>query len=380
MDARGKPVLIVAAVILTLTSVGLAGPYSAGMADPDNAYDPPIPGWVGPAGDGYVHNPGLGFYAEGNTVNPAFVAWADAVVSYEPAPQVDPYWADPAYALGPATGFREDIVSLGELSAAEIAAHLADPTNPSIEHPGSITLSFSLPIYDGAGPDLAVFENSFFQGPLVFAELAYVEVSSNGSDFARFPSRSLTADPVGPYNSLDATDVYNLAGKHVNMGGISWGTPFDLAELAADPQVTTGAVALNAIRYVRLIDIPGSGDFLDSEGDGIYDPWDTYGSAGFDLDAVGALHAGLIPGDCDGDGDVDLTDLALLAANWNATGASWDDGDFDADGDVDLTDLAILAGNWNQGAMAVPAGVPEPTSAACIIGSMALLGSRRRTR
>lgn len=49
------------------------------------------------------------------------------------------------------------------------------------------------------------------------------------------------------------------------------------------------------------------------------------------------------PGDLDGDGDVDLTDLATLLANFGtSSGAGLDDGDLDGDGDVDLTDLSTL--------------------------------------
>jgi hypothetical protein len=51
----------------------------------------------------------------------------------------------------------------------------------------------------------------------------------------------------------------------------------------------------------------------------------------------------LCPGDLDGDGDIDLADLAQLLANYGMTsGAQYEDGDIDADGDVDLSDLAAL--------------------------------------
>ncbi len=47
--------------------------------------------------------------------------------------------------------------------------------------------------------------------------------------------------------------------------------------------------------------------------------------------------------DLDDDGDVDLSDLAQLLANYGtASGATYEDGDLDGDGDVDLSDLAAL--------------------------------------
>jgi hypothetical protein len=48
------------------------------------------------------------------------------------------------------------------------------------------------------------------------------------------------------------------------------------------------------------------------------------------------------PGDLNGDQQVDLSDLAILLANFGAPGgADPDDGDLDGDGDVDLADLSL---------------------------------------
>lgn len=57
----------------------------------------------------------------------------------------------------------------------------------------------------------------------------------------------------------------------------------------------------------------------------------------------GSLGVDPCPADLDGDGDVDLSDLAALLANYGTTsGANPEDGDLDGDGDVDLADLAAL--------------------------------------
>lgn len=182
-----------------------------------------------------------------------------------------------------------------------------------IDQPGSITLGFDSPIVNGIGADFAVFENGFgFGGSTsLFAEFAFVEVSSNGSDFLRFPSISLnTAASAGSgaFQGFDVSNVYNLAGKHAS----NWGTPFDLEELQSDTLVLSGVLDLNNIGYVRLVDVVGSGELLDENGfpiDGIsrdslgnpiLDNWVTANSAGFDYvglstGAIGVLNVSAIP-------------------------------------------------------------------------------------
>jgi hypothetical protein len=310
-------------------------------------------------------------------VNPIFRSWAAAVVAYSPAPEVDPQWTDPNKALGPATGESvSGIVTLGDLPASEI--ELCEP-------PGQIVLQFGNPfdphdtnaIRDVNGYDFAVFENGFVsrystQGGSVsgqmHAEFAYVEVSSNGTDFARFGCVSLTPALVGPYGTVEISNIYNLAGKHPNANGICTATPFDLQELAADPGVTSGAVDINNIRYVRIMDVPGSGDFHDRatshvdpntqphwapylNNHPVYDAWPTWGSGGFDLEAVGVLHDQQHSADINLDGRVDAFDFALLASAWksNFGRQNWiarSDLAEARDLSVDNHDLAILATQW----------------------------------
>lgn len=183
--------------------------------------------------------------------------------------------------------------SLGDLVADEIAAGAL---------PGHLTVTFPNGIRNGAGHDFAVFENGFVfpSAPNLFAELAYVEVSTNGTDFARFSSLSTNTTWAGGlgqnFGGFDTTNIYNLAGKQA--GG--FGTPFDLDDLLTAPEVVGGAIDLGNIQFVRLVDIPGSGDFLDSEGNPILDAWLTEGSGGFDFRlgvgrGVGVINATAVP-------------------------------------------------------------------------------------
>ncbi len=59
-----------------------------------------------------------------------------------------------------------------------------------------------------------------------------------------------------------------------------------------------------------------------------------------ELDALDVLCT--LPGDVDGDGDIDLTDLSILLSNFGCVPPPACPGDVDGDGDVDLADLSIL--------------------------------------
>lgn len=202
------------------------------------------------------------------STNPAILCWADAVVDYAPGPNVAAQWQTPSNATGAATGF------LNGLGATNGIVSLGDN--------GSLTLAFPVPITDGPGPDFAVFENAFADA---FLELAHVEVSSDGIHFVRFPSHCLETNWIDTYAATNATDpsAYGgLAGKHTQ----GFGTPFDLRTLSGESALDTRRVT-----HVRIVDVLGDGSNTDTYGHPIYDPTPTFGSGGFDLDAVGVLHA-----------------------------------------------------------------------------------------
>ena len=291
-----KTGVIIAVICFLIGGPAWAGPYSDALGGP--GIDAGIPGFVGPDGDGYVTG--------NNYVNPIFKAWATGWVEYTPSDEIGPYAMDgigyqftyPMNTLGPVTGDNFHIVSLGDMGADELNAY----DNGTLGYgPGILTLTFDHAIVNGEGADFAAFENGFISeggagvAGQIFAELGYVEVSTNGTDFARFASDSLTTGLVGAYGTVDPTDVYNLVGKHVNAYGDSWGTPFDLETLVDDPLVLAGLVDLNNINYVRIIDIPGNGYFTDADGNPIYDAWVTWGSGGLDFEALGVIHQSAVP-------------------------------------------------------------------------------------
>ena len=161
----------------------------------------------------------------------------------------------------------------------------ADNTIVSLGDGGVATVTFAVPVANGYGFDFAVFENGFSD---TFLELAFVEVSSDGENFFRFNSVSLTQTDVqvGGFGELNTEKINNLAGKY----RVEYGTPFDLEELANEP-----GLDVNHITHVRIIDVTGciQDDFatFDSQGNKINDPWSTpFPSGGFDLDAVGVIH------------------------------------------------------------------------------------------
>ncbi len=229
-----------------------------------------------------------GPYASGTTglsyEDSSIVEWASEVVSCTRGP------VDSTNSTGATASFGDLSNALGQANCS-----YDSPYNVvSLGDGGSITLSFANPIFNGAGADFAVYENAFKitgTSGLYFCELAFVEVSSDGENFFRFPSISLTqtTTQIGGFGGLDPTNIYDLAGK--NVSGI--GTEFDLSELAD----ISALLDINNVKYVRVIDVVGTlntayGATYDSLGNLINDPWKTnFNTGGFDLDAVGVINA-----------------------------------------------------------------------------------------
>ncbi|MBP5495583.1 MAG: T9SS type A sorting domain-containing protein [Bacteroidales bacterium] len=201
-----------------------------------------------------------------------FVAWATGVVLTR-GPQMITNPTGPLASHGTET----EAIGPATMNNSMEAVSLGDG--------GSALLTFERPIRNGEGPDFVVFENDNIG---TFLELAFVEVSSDGEHFVRFPATSLTPtdEQVGSFGSVDPTFINNLAGKFK----IGYGTPFDLEELADSANID-----LDSIVYVRVIDVIGTIDpqyaTYDAFGHIVNDPWPTnFASSGFDLSGVGVIH------------------------------------------------------------------------------------------
>ncbi len=167
----------------------------------------------------------------------------------------------------------------------------ADGSVISLGDSGIAILQFDNPISDKEGPDFCVFENGFTLGNAQsdsHMELAFVEVSSDGIHYVRFPATSYidTTIQLGNFDGSNASLVDGLAGKYIS----GYGTPFDLNIFAPLSSINIGKIT-----HVKLIDVVGNKDAQyparDKNGRKIIDPWPTpFAASGFDLDAVGVIN------------------------------------------------------------------------------------------
>ncbi len=150
---------------------------------------------------------------------------------------------------------------------------------------GEAILQFTHPISNKDGFDFVVFENAFSTN---FLELAHVEVSTDGINYVRFCSHSLTQDTLqtDTFGDSEPELLHNIAGKYKS----GFGTPFDLDELKYE-----NTIDISAIKFVKVIDVIGTinADYasFDCYFNSINDPYPTpFASGGFDLEAVGVIN------------------------------------------------------------------------------------------
>lgn len=173
---------------------------------------------------------------------------------------------------------------------------------------GEVVLRLEAAAEDGPGADLAVYENPFLviggSPSDTWSECLFVEVSTNGADWARFPTRY--SGPPGPHAGPQGQMVGVQAEWFRGFAGVTpvaanpgagiqpydvvpaGGDLFDLAELSDHPLVLSDDIDLNRIRYVKLIDVVGGLD-SDDLGTPVWDAGDPAFSTA-DVDAICALN------------------------------------------------------------------------------------------
>ncbi|MBN1478083.1 cell surface protein [Candidatus Sumerlaeota bacterium] len=220
--------------------------------------------------------------------------------------RADP-WADEVIDFTPGTnaGFGQDQFPGNVLGRPEggVSANIPQASPEailSLGHGGSITLAFTDNIAaNGPGDDLIVFENVFLRisdgDP--FIESATVEVSVDGEEWHEFPFDFMPFDPPTPPSTIPTilADSFPMGFAGVSPTLTTSSNGID----PTDPSVAGGDafdlddVGLAFARFVRITDTAGR---TDGDGEAIEDDGD-FGvvsggtSAGFDLDAVVAVHS-----------------------------------------------------------------------------------------
>lgn len=225
----------------------------------------------------------------------------------------------------------------------------------------------------------------------------------NQSYLGRFSVDIGPADPVTHTDGIDVASV-NLgpafpvgafiAHDDVNSGGqnfkyVPWQSLAGLMSLntdtTQDPRWMTGDYNLDGV--LNTLDIDLMNDELLAAGSD--EPFDLTGDAIVDSIDLQFLVETLLfskIGDTDIDGDVDLSDLSTVAANYGSGVGHWAIGDFDGDGDVDLSDLGALAAHYGAGESQAfadfesLASIPEPAAVGLLAAGWMAMGMRRNSR
>jgi len=225
-----------------------------------------------------------------------------------------------------------------------------------------------------SAPRNATFDKNFARAQI------WDQFGDRGFESAEFPA------PNTGVNLLVLKYVPDNSPSGVNTGTLrAWLNPF-LNDTELDNASSFGSVldtteGLAAFNTLRVFSFSGDADQRPT--------FDELRVANTFADAVRQARLG----DANADGNVNFTDLVVVAQNYTTTGRSWYEGDFNYDGNVNFEDLVSLARNYNTSSNGTlgesnfnadwalaQSIVPEPASLATVaLGSLAIL-TRRRTR
>jgi hypothetical protein len=276
--------------------------------------------------------------------------FADEVITYEEGVDFNPAYVTPASTLGSPERYT------GEGVFPSVVSPFSPPWGTdeilSIGKGGALVVRFDAPVMDDPGNpfgiDLLVFGNTGFidaewplgvVGGLFGADGGSIEVSADGENWELI--EGISADAMfPPLGYLDAGPYDETAGS----------VESDFT-LPVDPALTMDDfISLMHEEVVALYDGSGGGAGIDLAAVGlraisyvrITNPADAIEA--IEIDAFADVAATGQPGDVDGDGDVDFSDLLALLSAWGPCGGC--PADFDGDGVVAFSDLLILLASW----------------------------------
>lgn len=218
--------------------------------------------------------------------------------------------------------------------------------------------------YQIAGYDPAAIR---FQG------VGYSEELTNTSKGNDYYVRSFeSGDSIGPGAVTTSTGYGIVAANYLNFGAVDTENYPQFAGIRLD---IDGSTHYGWIRMqTSPVDFPGGGAPIPPLTATIFE-W------AYETDPDTAILAGdvgsFVPGDFDGDGDVDGSDLSQWNSDYGANGES----DADLDGDSDGKDFLIWQRSYTGPLPTVANNsIPEPTSLALLAAGGGALALRRRRR
>jgi T5SS/PEP-CTERM-associated repeat protein len=251
-------------------------------------------------------------------------------------------------------------VNLGQfdLIDTDVSGALNSPAGSTINIGGSVR--FSGPVRGGAnflGSGIVQFDGNYDPGDGIGRVLFDGDVTLGADNDLRL---DLGGTAPGQHDQLD---VFG----HVTLGGT---LNLVLAE---------GYVPQNGHEFPLILYGSTSGSFSDVDYPPIADGLSWRLAAESDALTLAVLSSQM-PGDIDGDGDVDRTDFRQFMTHYGRTsGATWSQGDFTGDGRTTLADLVMLRNHLSSSPSPDAAAVPEPGGLATAILAIAsaLLWRRR---
>ena len=183
--------------------------------------------------------------------------------------------------------------------------------------------------------------------------------------FTSFASSSAIIEPQGTSSILSSTtggsySIVNTAPPAVP-SGLNM-TSFTSSSISLSWTAVSGATGYKIYRDGTQVGTSTTNSYTDSSNLSVvsssttYDvchsytiaSYNSYNTSAQSAASTSTTYSNYPLGDINGDGNVNSSDLAVLANNYLKTGITRGDGDLNCDGQVNLSDVSILAYYWNK--------------------------------